>query len=139
MQTGRQGSGQEQNDSADAGWADTMVDQAAERLAARDDISVATAWTGLRITEALRVAADRHPDLTDAEALEALRAVEVGVRHIGVPRRPAQSTPVVADPLVRLRSWLADLHDEDRCTAHGEGVRCCFDILDEIVVAVGPT
>jgi hypothetical protein len=71
------------------GVAPRMVDrrQAAAKLAARYGVSEACASAGLLIAEALRTAAAEYPDLTDAEAIQALQSIEMGVCANGVPRR----------------------------------------------------
>lgn len=56
-------------------------------LATRQGVSERVAAAAVRIAEALRATADEYPDLTDAEAIEALRAMEAGVHRAGVPRR----------------------------------------------------
>jgi hypothetical protein len=35
----------------------------------------------------------------------------------------------IAIPAAVLRNLVA-AHDSDKCHAHGEGVRCCFDLLE---------
>lgn len=91
MQTGSPAPDQGQNSSTGGrrGLPVRTVDRGefVARLAAQQNVSVPTAAAAVRVAEALRTTADEHPELTDAEAIEALRSIEHGVRVDGVPRR----------------------------------------------------
>lgn len=78
------------------------------------------------VTTAVRGCILRLPELTEAEIREAVEA-ELAARMTQTERDANEAAA---------RAWLAESHDEDRCHAHGEGVQCCFDILDELVFGV---
>lgn len=62
-------------------------DEFVAKLAARHGATEPAAAAAVRIAEALRATAAEYPDLTDDDAIAALRAIEDGVRRAGVPRR----------------------------------------------------
>lgn len=78
------------------------------------------------VATALRGCILRMPELTEAEIREAVEA-ELSARMTRAERDANEKAA---------RAWLAESHNEDECHAHGAGVRCCFDILDQMVFGV---